>query len=370
MRAFSPLVKRLRQTILLVACAGAAQISCADSAYAAVYATQDFYFIDSIGVSYGGFSHQLIDQAISAAIGSPVGASTIFPGGGLFTQTTAFGLGLAGDANNFILENTTVIPGIFSYGGMNVLSILVSSDITKSNLTLGTSGVVQLDFSSLYPAGVQVGDGGAMNYSMIQLIKPADTTAEVNLSELEVAVARTGLGLVAYPTIDNVNLLYGEQLPFIVSSGSKGWRYFGKFLQVCGATVTGAVTGGCAGGAVGAAAGAVVGGVPTGGVGAAPGAVTGAVVGGVIGGVGGGVGGGLSKAGDVIVENNKDNDTNPQSPPKTSSLTPASGVPSSGTLYNVPGPLPIFGTAAAFGYSRKLRKRIKNSKLPVASAID
>jgi hypothetical protein len=37
----------------------------------------------------------------------------------------------------------------------------------------------------------------------------------------------------------------------------------------------------------------------------------------------------------------------------------------------VPGPLPALGAAAAFGYSRKLRKRIAMSKaLPVASAID
>ena len=36
----------------------------------------------------------------------------------------------------------------------------------------------------------------------------------------------------------------------------------------------------------------------------------------------------------------------------------------------VPGPLPLFGAAAAFGYSRKLRKRIVRSKaLPVDSAI-
>jgi hypothetical protein len=30
----------------------------------------------------------------------------------------------------------------------------------------------------------------------------------------------------------------------------------------------------------------------------------------------------------------------------------------------VPGPLPLFGVGAAFGYSRKLRKRIKSSPLP------
>jgi phospholipase/lecithinase/hemolysin len=36
----------------------------------------------------------------------------------------------------------------------------------------------------------------------------------------------------------------------------------------------------------------------------------------------------------------------------------------------VPGPLSVLGTAAAFSYSRKLRKRIKCHKLGVSSAID
>jgi hypothetical protein len=36
----------------------------------------------------------------------------------------------------------------------------------------------------------------------------------------------------------------------------------------------------------------------------------------------------------------------------------------------VPGPLPLLGVAAAFGYSRKLRKRLKSNKLPVVSADD
>lgn len=37
---------------------------------------------------------------------------------------------------------------------------------------------------------------------------------------------------------------------------------------------------------------------------------------------------------------------------------------------SVPGPLSILGIGAAFGFSRKLRKRINYSKLPAASAID
>ena len=38
---------------------------------------------------------------------------------------------------------------------------------------------------------------------------------------------------------------------------------------------------------------------------------------------------------------------------------------------DVPGPLPLLGVAAAFDYSRKLRKRIKGSEsLQLAGAID
>ncbi|MCP9884258.1 hypothetical protein KBY97_03820 [Synechococcus sp. ATX 2A4] len=40
------------------------------------------------------------------------------------------------------------------------------------------------------------------------------------------------------------------------------------------------------------------------------------------------------------------------------------------TATHVPGPLPLLGVGAAFGFSRKLRKRIKGSKLPVESTIN
>jgi hypothetical protein len=46
-------------------------------------------------------------------------------------------------------------------------------------------------------------------------------------------------------------------------------------------------------------------------------------------------------------------------------LTPVDPNPSS-----APGPIPLLGVGATFSFSRKLRKRIKSSKLPVASAID
>jgi len=44
------------------------------------------------------------------------------------------------------------------------------------------------------------------------------------------------------------------------------------------------------------------------------------------------------------------------------------------TLYSpaaasaAPGPLPLFGAAAAFGFSRKLRKRIQGARLPIGSS--
>jgi len=43
-------------------------------------------------------------------------------------------------------------------------------------------------------------------------------------------------------------------------------------------------------------------------------------------------------------------------------------VNASGSPASVPGPLPILGVAATFGFSRKLRKRIKNSAKPVSSS--
>jgi hypothetical protein len=43
-------------------------------------------------------------------------------------------------------------------------------------------------------------------------------------------------------------------------------------------------------------------------------------------------------------------------------------VNASGSPASVPGPLPILGVTATFGFSRKLRKRIKNSAKLVSSS--
>jgi|694.fasta_scaffold99908_3 hypothetical protein len=57
--------------------------------------------------------------------------------------------------------------------------------------------------------------------------------------------------------------------------------------------------------------------------------------------------------------------------PATSTLfSPSTSPPVSSDVEVVPAPLPLLGAGAAFGYSRKLRKRIKTSKKPeVISAI-
>jgi hypothetical protein len=61
-------------------------------------------------------------------------------------------------------------------------------------------------------------------------------------------------------------------------------------------------------------------------------------------------------------------DTNPISPQFTT--IPADVNVVWAKLLPVPGPLPLLGVGAAFGYSRKLRKRIKTNKTPeVLSAI-
>ena len=53
-------------------------------------------------------------------------------------------------------------------------------------------------------------------------------------------------------------------------------------------------------------------------------------------------------------------------------LSSSSAVWAQATLYSspaasVPGPLPLFGAAAAFGFSRKLRKRIQVARKPLAT---
>jgi hypothetical protein len=57
---------------------------------------------------------------------------------------------------------------------------------------------------------------------------------------------------------------------------------------------------------------------------------------------------------------------NTNSPQTDAGITWAQVAPASSAP--VPGPLPLFGAAAAFGFSRKLRKRIKRSNNAVSSS--
>jgi hypothetical protein len=323
-------------------------------AKAVTIATQDLFLIDSIGVTSTGAAVQLIDIVLAQAQSASTG-SFLFPGGGIFTQTSAFG-GLASDPNAVILGNTSVIPGVFSFNGSSALAVLVSSDVSSGGSTLGTSGLLELNLTSAFPADVNVGDTGVVNYSLLQLTRPADNSGEIGLSPLSIAISRANNGSGVIPSIDGINPLYGEELPFIVADGSKGWRIFGKFLIVCGATVTGAGAGACAGAQLGAGAGAVTGGVVGAGVGAAPGAAVGGGSGAVIGAVVGGAGALLSSTGAVIVSNNEDNPADS----KTRALPDPSGVPTSKKAVDVPAPLPLFGVGFAFSYSRRLRRMSKS----------
>jgi hypothetical protein len=53
----------------------------------------------------------------------------------------------------------------------------------------------------------------------------------------------------------------------------------------------------------------------------------------------------------------------------TATSTSASRTFAKATLYATPGPLPLFGAAAAFGFSRQLRKRIKLAPAALGSAL-
>ena len=321
-------------------------------AKAGTIATQDLFLIDSIAVDSNGAPVQLIDLVLAQALSSSKGTFT-FPGGGIFTETSAF-RALATDPNAVILGNTSVLPGVFSSNRSSALAVLVSSDVSSGGPTLGSSGLVELDFSSVFPSDVNVGESGVFNYSMLQFLRPADVSGEIGMSPLSVAISRANNSAAFIPSIDGINPLYGEEMPFVVADGSKGWRIFGKFLIVCGATITGAGAGACAGAQLGTTPGAVVGGVAGGGVGAAPGAAVGAGTGAVIGAVVGGTGALLGSAGAVILENNKDNPVDSA----TRSIPDPSGVPTSTKAVPVPAPIPLFGVCAAFSFSRKIRRKL------------
>jgi hypothetical protein len=53
---------------------------------------------------------------------------------------------------------------------------------------------------------------------------------------------------------------------------------------------------------------------------------------------------------------------------KSTSYTYAQATLYTASAAAAPGPLPLFGAAAAFGFSRRLRKRIEGARLPIGSS--
>ena len=295
---------------------------CGADALAFTLAAQDLFIIDTVRIKSGGMEVDLAPTLISNALSSPE-STVLFAGGATFTSTSAFP-GKVVDINNVILGNTTVIPGVLSFGGNQFFSILTSSDLDALAETLGISDSVELDLTTVFPTDVNVGDVGRMDYTMIQLGRPSDPSSESGLSPLEVAVSRSNEGLVFSPSIDNMTLAEIFDQPFVVSQGSKGWRYFGKGLAVAGDTGTGALAG--------AAVGAAIPGLSIG-LGAA---------------LGGGFGF-LSSLGGAIERNNQDDPTPDPTPPITLIPDPDPAV--------VPEPLTIFGSLMALGGGALLKRK-------------
>ena len=312
----------LPTSILLTTLVGA-------DALAFTLGTQDLFIIDTVRIDSGGMEIDLAPTLISNALSSPE-STVLFAGGATFTSTSAFP-GQVVDIDNFILGNTSVIPGVLSFGGNQFFSILTSSDLDAQAETLGISDSVELDLTTVFPTDVNVGDVGRMDYTMIQLTSPSDPSSESGLSPLEVAVSRSNEGLVFGPSIDNMTLAAIFDQPFVVSQGSKGWRYFGKGLGVLGDTGLGALTGASLGSVIpglGTTAGAIWGG--------------GATL--------------LLSAGDAIERNNDGDETPDPAPPTTLIPTPSQAQP-------VPEPLTMLASATAVGFGAFFkRQHSKNPK--------
>ncbi|MEG4292455.1 PEP-CTERM sorting domain-containing protein [Microcoleus sp. C2C3] len=294
---------------------------CGADALAFTLATQDLFIIDTVRIASGGMEIDLAPTLISNALSSPE-STVLFAGGATFTSTSAFP-GKVVDINNVILGNTTVIPGVLSFGGNQFFSILTSSDLDALAETLGISDSVELDLTTVFPTDVNVGDVGRMDYTMIQLGSPSDPSSESGLSPLEVAVSRSNEGLVFGPSLDNMTLAEIFDQPFVVSQGSLNWKFIAKGLVVAGVTAKGALKG--------AAVGSTVPGLGTG-IGAA---------------LGGG-GSFLISSGAAVLANIK-GDKTPD--PKFTTIIPDPGPAV------VPEPLTIFGSLMALGGGALLKRK-------------
>lgn len=300
---------------------------------AVTFGTQDLFIIDSLRIDSGGMEIDITPTLISNSISSPESTVT-FAGGATFTSTSIF-QGQVIDINNFILGNTTVNSGILSFDGNQFFSLLVSSNIDAKAETLGISDSVEIDLTTVLPDDVNIGDIGQMDYALIQFTSPSNPSSEFNLSPLEVAVSRSNSneGLVFGPSVDGSTLaqIFGQ--PFVVSEGSKGWRYFGKGLTVAGGTTIGSLTGAGIGSAIpglGTTAGAIV----------------------------GGAGGFLTSLGTAIVNNTDGDDTPDPQPPNDL-------IPDTSKAKKIPEAtsIPSFLAFGTLGAASTLKRKLKPSNL-------
>lgn len=294
---------------------------CGADALAFTLATQDLFIIDTVRIESGGMEVDLAPTLISNALSSPE-STVLFAGGATFTSTSAFP-GKVVDINNVILGNTTVIPGVLSFGGNQFFSILTSSDLDAQAETVGISDSVELDLTTVFPTDVNVGDVGQMDYTMIQLTSPLDPSSESGLSPLEVAVSRSNEGLVFGSSLDNMTLAGIFDQPFVVAQGSENLRFYAKGAVILGATGAGALSG--------AVAGTVVPGLGT-----------------AVGAVAGGSFGLLGSLGGAYLLNTKGD--------KTPDPTPITIIPDPGPAV-VPEPLTIFGSLMALGGGALLKRK-------------
>ncbi len=185
-------------------------------------AVQDLFIMENVRIPSGGQNVDLTSQLINGSMGS-LGTPITLGGGVTFTPTNAF-KSLALDADRIILDNTTVQPGLLRLGNDSLFSVLTSPDLSKKAETIGVSDHIQSDITSILPSDVKVGDVGRMDSSFIQFRMPADQSAEMGLTPLQIAESRASNGLISIPSIDGEHLAEITNLPFIVAEGSGQMR--------------------------------------------------------------------------------------------------------------------------------------------------
>lgn len=122
------------------------------------------------------------------------------------------------------------------------------------------SDIIDIDISNVIREDIAVGTLGAIDYTLIQTVPPTDPSPEYNYTDIEIAISRITSGLTHIVATNSWNIAQISNFPFIVGSGSKTLRFFGKGILVIGVTGSGIIAGGSFGSAV-PAVGTLIGGI-------------------------------------------------------------------------------------------------------------